>query len=106
MSQHEKILNFISKFTDNNKRKEVIECFTQGCCYWFAKILLLRFNSGNIVYDGIDGHFGYFNKLTKCVYDITGDVTNIYKWQDWTSLNQEDSSRSQRIIHNCILMEE
>ena len=37
------ILNFINRFTSNGTRKEVIDCFQNGCCYWFAYILLKTF---------------------------------------------------------------
>ena len=108
LKQHEEILKFISNFNKNDTRKEVIECFTQGCCYWFAKILLTRFSEllGDIVYDGVDCHFGYFNEITQHVYDITGDVTDKYEWQNWFSLQKEDPTRAKRIIHDSILMEE
>ena len=44
----ETILGFIDRFTANGKRKEVIDTFSNGCCYWFANILHSRFISGEV----------------------------------------------------------
>lgn len=108
MMKHERILKFIDKFTKDGRLEEVIECFTQGCCYWFAFILLHRFGEkeGRLMYDGVWGHFGYKNIITNRVYDITGDVTDSYDWNDWLDdyINQ-DTLRSNRITKNCIEME-
>ena len=44
------VLGFISRFTRCGEYPQVIEAFTCGCCYWFAKILHLRFPVSEIVY--------------------------------------------------------
>lgn len=97
------IINFINQFTDNGKRKEVIECFTQGCCYWFAEILSVRFSGSPIMYAPIDCHFGC--KIGYKVYDITGDVTTSYKWIDWYEYKYNDPNHADRIVRDCILKE-
>ena len=61
------VLAFIDRFAKG--RPEVVECFTQGCCYWFALVLSARFG-GRIMYDQTVGHFGC--ELDGVVYDITG----------------------------------
>ena len=98
----EKIINFINQFTNNSKRREVIECFTQGCCYWFADILFRRFRrwSPSIMYSLVWGHFGC--KIGDKVYDITGDVTTSYEWTDWDRYKIDDPMHANRIMQNCI----
>lgn len=53
----------------------VIECFTNGCCYWFAVILRQRFK-GKIVYDPVIGYFAC--KIGDAVYDIRGNIDKQY----------------------------
>lgn len=78
---HSEILSFISRFTDGGRRSEVIDTFSNGCCYWFARILKERFGApppqnteSEIVYDEVMNHFAY--RYAGVVYDITGEVTN------------------------------
>lgn len=98
------ILNFINQFTKNGTRKEVIDCFLNGCCFWFAEILYSRFcnfsNRSMIVYDEIIGHFGC--KIDDRVYDITGDVTENYQWTVWNYIITTETNRAERIIRDCI----
>lgn len=97
------VLDFISRFTDSGKRLEVIDAFTTGCCYWFARILYERFSlyaHCEIMYDPIDNHFGCLVGST--VYDITGDVTKGYEWQDWSLYKCVDELETKRIIRDCI----
>ena len=98
------ISRFIDRFTDGGKRKEVIDCFTNGCCFWFACILHGRFVTEApgviIVYDDIMNHFGC--RINGRVYDITGDVTDKYNWRDWIEVYLEDELRGKRIIKDCV----
>lgn len=97
------ILKFINRFTDSGKRKEVIETFTCGCCYWFAYILKKRFDPNHaayIMYDDIANHFGC--RIDGYVYDITGDVSDNYNWKYWEDYVPDDTSETMRIIHDCI----
>lgn len=86
----------------------IIECFTQGCCYWFAFILKERF-SGKIVFDPIVHHFAC--SIDDVVYDITGECNSTYgpdlmHWVDWDTYEiKEDGTPSgtrMEIINNCI----
>ena len=88
---------FIARF---HSSEDITEVFTTGCCYWFAEILRRRFPkaSGIIVYDEIEGHFG--TELGGRVFDITGDVTDKYKW---TEFYKVDKARRERIIRDCIM---
>lgn len=98
------VLMFIRRFsTDGHKaRKDVLRCFLEGCCYWFAFILERRFcreYATDIVVDYIVGHFGC--RINGHVYDITGDVTNQYKWEKWDDC--DDSALKERITEQCIM---
>ena len=97
------VLMFIGRFsTDGFKtRKEVLRCFLEGCCYWFAYILDTRFRyeyQTQIVIDYIAGHFGC--RINGHVYDITGDVTNDFQWEKWDEC--ADSEQKRRITEQCI----
>lgn len=97
----EKVLRFIDRFTMGGELQQVIETFTCGCCYWFARILYERFRlygSSEIVYDQIENHFGC--RIDNCVYDICGDVTERYNWGPWPI--GEDPSHTSRIMRDCI----
>ena len=102
------ILNFINRFTSNGTRKEVIDCFQNGCCYWFAYILSKRFEDfyspqSKIYYDEIANHFGYYDQEANRVYDITGDVTNKYNWElSFEEVINKDLLHAKRIVRDCI----
>lgn len=101
------ILNFIDRFTSKGKRQEVIDCFQNGCCYWFAYILSERFidpslTKSMIYYDEINNHFGYYDQESNRIYDITGDVTNKYDWEPWEEVINKDLLHAKRIIRDCI----
>ena len=97
------VLMFIGRFsTDGRKiRKDTIETFTCGCCWWFAYILSVRFFEYNprIMIDYVANHFGC--KIGEEVYDITGIVTKEYKWKPWDECADEALKR--RIIEDCIM---
>ena len=87
----------------------VIDCFTQGCCYWFAFILKERFQ-GKIVYDPVIGHFAC--QIGCNVYDIRVNIDKQYgpgffNWHDWDTweiyANGESSGARTRVIKDCIL---
>jgi len=70
----EKIEDFIKRrFPDDSN-------WTQGNCYYFAKILELRFPGGKVMYEPIDGHFLY--QYNGRYYDhdglYTGDTSRVY----------------------------
>lgn len=92
------VQNFLSRFHSN---KDIDTVFTSGCCYWFAAVLFGRFirDGAEIMYDQTVNHFG--TKIKGRVYDITGDVTNKYKWESWSKMN--DESLRKRIVRDCIM---
>ena len=101
------VLMFIGRFSTDgrNVRQQVVDCFTCGCCYWFARILEERFHSQYktaIVVDYVANHFA--TMIGDRVYDITGDVTDGYNWQpwdDWTAC--KDATTYKRIVEDCIM---
>ena len=102
------VLAFIRRFTNDGKHADVIDCFTNGCCYYFANAIWLRF--GNlvfdkdhkieVVYDQVANHFGC--QIDDRVYDVTGDVTDKYKWESWFAFSKKDPVLTERITRDCI----
>lgn len=97
------ILCFIGRFSHgpSQVREQVIEAFTMGCCFWFARILEERFEvlGPEIVVDNIVNHFG--TRINGRVYDITGDVTESYTWEPWEEF--KEPNRARQITKDCIL---
>ena len=80
------------------KRENVLlNTFTKGYCYYFAIILTHRF-SGHILYDKSEGHF--VTKINRYIYDIRGDVTEIYKNKNL--LNEKQWKNDKEIVYGCI----
>lgn len=104
---NDKVLDFIEIFNEKGDNRGVIECFTCGCCYWFAHILFTRFlwetDRIDIVYDEVENHFGC--RINDEVYDITGNVTNEYYWESWKIVANRDSLLADRILRDCIRKE-
>lgn len=100
---HEKVLKFISRFTGNGHREEVIDCFMNGCCYWFAKVLAERFKecAPLLMYAPVEGHFGAL--VGGRVYDITGDVTERYNWVGWDQYRRSEPSQYKIIRRDCVM---
>ena len=107
-SLHPTVMKFITKFTDNGKRQEVIDTFSCGCCYWFAEILWNRFalevvdTNCDIVYDPIINHWAC--RIDDRIYDITGDITDNkeYCWENWNKFMFQDISLTKRLLRDCI----
>ena len=92
----ENILRFIKKFSDFGN--QVVECFTEGNCFWFAMVLAIEF-AGEIYYDPIVGHFA--TMIDGVLYDITGAVENT---GDFISLEEicTDELLCARLQRDCI----
>lgn len=88
---------FLKRFHSSN---DIDTVFTCGCCYWFAYILHTRFQDSVIMYDEVMNHFVV--KINDRLYDVTGDVTDIYKTSviPWDEL--KDDLLRERIIRDCI----
>ena len=94
------IQRFIDRFTSSGHNEEVINAFTNGCCYWFARILASRFG-GTVVYHPVDNHFAA--EIGGKIYDITGNIGHdgFLPWNQYS-----DSAHRARIIRDCILFTE
>ena len=92
----EHILQFIKKFSDFGP--QVVDCFTKGNCYWFARILAIEF-MGIIYYDPIVGHFA--TMIDGVLYDITGVVENP---NDFISIEEiyKDELLWPRLLRDCM----
>ena len=106
-SLHPTVMKFIARFTNNGKRREVIDCFTSGCCYWFAEILWNRFAlevvniNCDIVYDPIINHWAC--QIDGIIYDITGVITrDEYQWESWVKFQYKDELLTKRLYRDCI----
>lgn len=88
---------FLKRFHES---RDVDEVFTCGCCYWFALVLSIRFaaQSPVIMYDSVANHFG--TDIDGRVYDITGDVTDVYRWVRWSEI---DKPLKDIIKRDCIM---
>lgn len=102
MPTNKEILYFIKEFSSFGN--DVRDCFTRGCCYWFAFILYERFKPyAKIYYNDIENHFAC--KIGKNLYDITGNCNNLYEndWEPWNTFKLIDSSLAKRIERDCVL---
>ena len=92
----ENILHFIKKFS--NFGTQVLECFTEGNCFWFAMVLAIEF-AGEIYYDPIVGHFA--TMINGVMYDITGVVENT---GDFASVEEirKDELLWARLLRDCV----
>lgn len=100
-------LKFIKHFLPQGRDTKTVDTFTQGCCYWFAYILFIRFADipdTAIMIDQVENHFG--TMINGRVYDITGDVTDIYEWQWWGDIVLNDETLAERIKRDCIKFKE
>ena len=92
----ENILQFIKRFSDFGP--QVVDCFTEGNCYWFARILAIEF-VGTIYYNPIVGHFA--TMIGGVLYDITGVVENT---DDFISIEEiyKDELLWARLLRDCV----
>ena len=93
------VTDFLKRF---HFSEDITDVFSNGCCYWFAKILYDRFSLTHgavLMYDEVWNHFG--TKVNGRVYDITGDVTSKYEWKPWSDV--DDELLRARIIRDCIM---
>lgn len=102
----DEIKKFIEGFTNYGTGDEIIGCFTDGYCFWFAYILKARFPYGEIYYSPIYNHFVY--KAFNRIFDITGDCTASYdtsqmvSWAEY-QMKELGSSHFESLKNACIL---
>lgn len=104
MIDHEKILNFISRFHGSE------HVFLTGCCYWFAHILEMEFlatGAVTIMYEPVEGHF--ITRIGNRFYDIRGDITELYRGKpmyDMDEMMVDDVKMYKRLMRDCRDFEE
>ena len=92
----ENILRFIKKFSDFGN--QVVECFTEGNCFWFAMVLAMEF-AGEIYYDPIVGHFA--TMIDGVMYDITGAVENTNNFVSLEEIRKDELLWA-RLRRDCV----
>ena len=94
------VCQFIKEFSQFGE--QVIRCFTDGNCYWFAYILHTRFPESKIMINNVQGHFAC--SIDDKLYDITGGIGSVYdeRWEDWYLYQKEEPTHSKRIKRDCI----
>ena len=95
MASSKEILDFIATF----KGSEAV--FTNGNCYWFAKILKERFPDGDILYNSTFNHFAF--DINGKIHDITGIIPEHKDWYYWDFYKKEDPIHAMRIYRDCVL---
>ena len=93
------------KFIQNFRNEGTIKTFTEGCCYWFAYILVERFKgeavSAVIWYNQILGHFAAV--IDGTMYDITGELEITFDWYIWDRFLAQEPSYGSVVVRDCIL---
>ena len=97
------INKFITSF--DSPYGEVKSKFLYGKCYWFARILKMRFKdyySCEIMYNQAINHFAC--KIENFFFDANGIIVPIRpeEWMNWHSFIIYDSANAQRIFRDCI----
>lgn len=93
------ILDFINNF------KDAQSTFLNGCCWWFAHILSVRFG-GSTYHEPIENHF--VQKIGNHFYDVRGDVTAQYanRHMDcFDTYENVDPCHYQRLVRDCVMKE-
>lgn len=96
-TKREKVLFFIDNFKRFESHHVLENTFLKGYCYYFGVILKDRFG-GQLLYDEKDGHF--VTKINRYLYDIRGDVTEIYKGR--LLLDEKKWKQKQDVVYGCI----
>ena len=93
----------VVSFIDHFQNLGTIDIFTNGCCYWFAKILEERFE-GSIMYNPVDNHFATL--IDTHLYDILGEIPGDIRiddnWYFWDEYEKLDPLETGRIYKYCI----
>lgn len=87
------VLAFIGEFSS------VKDFFLNGKCYWFAKILSIRFPNGEIKYNKIDNHWATL--IEGHLYDASGEIT-LGGFEEWPIRQEMESSYYKGLVRNCI----
>ena len=91
------VLHFIDAFKGGYPY-EIEDTFSNGFCYWFAKILELRFN-GTIYFNPDIVHFATL--IESQLFDITGLIQPGDEWFNWE--DYQYTHDTSKIYYSCIL---
>lgn len=94
------VKDFIRHFQNDG----TIKTFTEGCCYWFAHILVNRFPKARIAYNPVLNHFAA--RISSELYDITGNLSDDGYWYDWEEYKELDPLDTERVNQYCIIKSE
>lgn len=91
--------NEILEFIQRRFKKD--SDWLNGNCYWFAKILSIRFEhlNGEIFYDPVMGHFVY--GVDGVFYDWNG-VSSKATFLSLKEIKEKDSLWYERLIRDCV----
>ena len=95
----DQVIEFINNFKKGFDKKAIEDCFSFGNCYWFAKILQLRFG-GNIYYSPVENHF--ITRINYNNYDINGEYRPTEFFYEWDNYQRIEPLDSARVIRDCI----
>ena len=107
MKSQQNSFNPVIKFINDFKKihpTEIEDVFSNGYCYWFAKILSERFYNSKIYYLPIANHF--ITKIDNEYYDITGVYILNEKPYEWNKYQEFDYLDYKRVVKYCILKED
>lgn len=86
-----------------NKRFPYDSNWTNGNCYWFAKILTERFTHLKIYYNYQVGHFGAFDVQRRVWYDWEGKHEAIPRTcYSLSYLKKHDPKWYRRLLRDCV----
>ena len=87
------ILKFIAQFAD------IKDSFLYGKCYWFAEILMLRFEGGVPYYNQVDNH--WVVKFGDTLYDASGEIEDTAGYEPWADVQVQEPALTKRLLKNC-----
>ncbi len=90
-------LDFINAIRKKHPQ-EIEDVFSNGFCYWFAKILELRFD-GDIYFNPEEVHFA--TMINNRLFDINGAIFDNDGWINWKEYQL--SHDTEVIYRSCIL---
>lgn len=94
----EEVLEFI------NRRFKKDCDWMNGNCYYFAKILQVRFPKLEIVYFPIEGHFMAWDRKENLFYDATGaHCANGKPFNEWEKMRTEEPFWYYRLMSDCVI---
>ncbi len=94
----EEVLEFIGRrFKEDSN-------WLNGNCYYFARILQMRFPKLQIVYFPIEGHFMAWDKENKTFYDWEGShkLGEPVPFYEWEKLEVEEPFLYYRLMCDCV----